>query len=47
MRFGHSYKHLEILRRIAPESYFRITILSTLPSIESMYLLHTGVYEKL
>ncbi|EKD30243.1 MAG: hypothetical protein ACD_78C00113G0002, partial [uncultured bacterium (gcode 4)] len=46
MRFGHTYKHLEILRRIAPESDFNITILSTLPSIESMYLLHTGVYKK-
>lgn len=47
MRFGHTYKHLEILRRIVPESNFDITILSTLPSIESMYLLHTGVYKKL
>lgn len=47
MRFNHTYQHLEILRKIALHSDFRITILSTLPSIESMYLLHTGTYQKL
>ncbi|MDD5376784.1 MAG: hypothetical protein PHH16_01575 [Candidatus Gracilibacteria bacterium] len=47
MRFGHSYKHLDILQRMATNSDFRITILSTLPSIGSMYMLHTGVYKKL
>lgn len=46
MRFNHAYKHLEILRKIASYSNFHITILSTLPSIESMYFLYTGIYEK-
>lgn len=45
MRFGHTYKHLEILRRMAMESDMSITILSTLPSVESMYLLREGIYE--
>lgn len=45
MRFNHTYKHLEILRKIASYSHFHITILSTLPSIESIYLLHTNVYK--
>lgn len=44
MRFWHTYKHLEILRKMAPNSNLSITILSTLPSIESMYLLHSGIY---
>ncbi|OIP54114.1 hypothetical protein AUK10_01490 [Candidatus Gracilibacteria bacterium CG2_30_37_12] len=44
MRFNHIYKHLEILRKMSSFSDFNITILSTLPSIESMYFLHTGTY---
>jgi primosomal protein N' len=46
MRFNHTYNHLEILRRMATESHLKITILSSLPSIESMYYLHTGTYNK-
>jgi primosomal protein N' len=45
MRFWHSYKHLDVLRAISREKQFHISILTTLPSIESMYLLHTGIYE--
>jgi primosomal protein N' len=44
MRYGHRYKHLEILRNMSLNSHFNISILSTLPSIESMYLLHIGTY---
>jgi len=47
MRFGHTYKHLEILRKIFQNSNFNIMIYSTIPSIESMYLLHSGIYKKL
>ncbi len=46
MRFMHTYKHLDILRRITLHAHLKVTIFSTLPSIESMYLLHSGVYEK-
>lgn len=47
MRFNHTYKHLEILRRMAPNSHLEISILSSLPTIESMYLLHTGIYRSI
>ncbi len=47
MRFNHTYNHLEILRRMAPRSHLEITIISSLPSIESMYYLHTGIYKKI
>ena len=46
MRFNHTYKHLELLRRLAHYSHLHISIVSSLPSIESMYLLHTWVYRK-
>lgn len=46
MRFGHTYKHLEILRKLHLHGQFDTTILSSLPSIESMYLLHTGTYKQ-
>ena len=47
MRFNHTYKHLEILRGMASKSHLQITIFSSLPSIESIYLLHTGIYKKI
>lgn len=46
MRFQHTYKHLEILRYMLP-GYFHTTLVSSLPSIESMYLLHTGTYTRI
>lgn len=45
MRFQHTYKHIEVLNRIVSSGIFDITILSTLPSIESMYRLHEGKYK--
>jgi len=44
MRFQHTYKHLDVVDRMAQSGLFDITILSSLPSIESMYRIHTGGY---
>lgn len=46
MRFQHTYKHLDVIERMAESGLFDITILSSLPSVESMYRIHTGKYMK-
>lgn len=45
MRFQHTYKHLDVMDRMAESGLFDITILSSLPSIESIYRIHTGKYK--
>lgn len=45
MRFQHTYKHLDIVDQMAQSRLFDITILSSLPSIESMYRIHTEKYK--